>query len=260
MKTVLITGASSGIGAEFARVFAQNSYQLVLVARRKEKLEALANELSEKYKVKTYIFPFDLSQPGAADAVLEYVKGQGITIDTLVNNAGFGDFGPFLETNWEKENQMMQLNMVALTHLTKVFAKEMVEKNIKGAILNVASTAAFQPGPLWAVYFATKAYVLSFTEAIAFEFRNQGIKVTALCPGPTESEFGAVANVVSSDLFDSKIPDSRQVAKFGFKQLMKNKTVAVHGFKNRFLALFLLRFTPRKMVPWMVYRMSKPKN
>ncbi len=239
---------------------AENKYNLVLVARRKEKLETLANELSEKYRVKTYIFPFDLSRSGSADAVLEFVKGEGINIDTLVNNAGFGDFGDFLETKWEKEEQMMQLNMITLTHLTKIFAREMVKNNIKGSILNVASTAAFQPGPLWAVYFATKAYVLSFTEAIAFEFRSKGIQVTALCPGPTESEFGAVANVASSGLFDSNIPGSRQVAEFGFKQLMKNKTIAVHGFKNRFLALFLLRFTPRKMVPWMVYQMSKPKN
>ncbi len=248
-KYALITGASQGIGYEFAVVLAQMGYNLILVARNEEKLAKIQTELTQKNNIKVLYSAQDLSQASACEAV--FTTFQDKNIEILINNAGFGDFGDFVESNWIKQNEMMQLNMVSLTHLTHLFLPKMVaQKN--GKIMNIASTASFQPGPLMAVYYATKSYVLSFSEAIGKELENTGVTVTALCPGPTTSGFQAAASLEESKLVKGKkLPTAQEVAVFGIKAMMKGKSVAVHGFQNNFLA-GLVKFLPRKMVLSMV--------
>lgn len=256
MKTALITGASGGIGYELARVFAQHKHNLVLVARSAAKLELLAQQQQQEFGIKAFVVAADLSLPQAAAAVFEQLQKENIRIDFLVNNAGFGNYGLFMETDWPKEEQMINLNITALTHFTKVFGQKMV-RNRSGRILNVASTAAFQPGPLMAVYFATKAYVLSFSEAIANELQGTGVTVTALCPGPTESGFVEAAALHNSKLFKGKkIAASREVAEYGYQVLMRGRIVAVQGTTNRVMAN-LVKFFPRKWVTAMARKISE---
>ncbi|GAA4278467.1 SDR family NAD(P)-dependent oxidoreductase [Aquimarina mytili] len=246
-KTALITGASSGIGLELARVHASKGDNLVLVARNQTKLEAIKLEIEKKYEIDVLIIVKDLSTPNATQSVFDETQQKGIQVDFLINNAGFGDFGMFYETDWEKEHNMITLNITAVTEFTKLYLKEMVKRN-SGKIMNVASTAAFQPGPTMAVYYATKAYVLHFSEAIANELKDKKITVTALCPGATESGFQSVAQMKESKLVKGKkLPSSKSVALYGYKAMMKGKTVAIHGFMNRVLANSV-RFMPRKMV------------
>lgn len=247
MKTALITGASSGIGYELAKIHAAKGGNLVLVARSKAKLDELKIELEKQFKITVYILGKDLSLPDAAQEVYEETTAQQIKIDYLINNAGFGTFGMFAITDWDKELQMLHLNIIALTQLTKLYVKDMV-KHKSGKIMNVASTAAFQPCPTMSVYAATKAYVLSFTEAIANEVRDKGVTITALCPGATASGFQEAANMNESKLFkDKKIPTSLQVAEYGYEAMLKGKTVAVHGTLNYIMAN-AIRFTPRAWV------------
>lgn len=246
-KTVLITGASMGIGLEFAYVFAKNGFDLYLVARSADKLKALASEIEAKYQVNCHVQALNLTLPNAAEEVFKACKAQHIEIEILVNNAGLGEFGFFAETDWEKEKQILDLNMLTLTHFTKLFLKEMVQRK-SGKILNVASTAAFQPGPTMAVYYASKAYVLSFSEAISNELEGSGVTVTCLCPGPTASNFQNTANLGESKLVKGrKLPGSKEVAEYGYQALMQGEVVAIHGFMNAFMA-FLTRFTPRFLV------------
>lgn len=260
MKTALITGASSGIGYELAKVFARHTHNLVLVARSAGKLEKLAEMLQADYNIQATVLPLDLSLPDAAEDIYKELRNRNIRIDYLVNNAGFGNFGYFTQTDWQKEEQMINLNITALTHFTKLFVPDMVARK-SGRILNVASTAAFQPGPLMAVYYATKAYVLSFSEAIANELQGTGVTVTALCPGPTKSGFLEAAALQDSKLFKSrlKLPTSREVALYGYKAMMQGKTVAVHGKTNWLLAQ-AVRFVPRKWVVQMVHKMSERES
>lgn len=247
MATALITGASNGIGLELAKVHASKGDDLVLVARNKSKLEELKKELEEQHKINVYTIGKDLSQTNAAQEVYDEIIRQNIQIDYLINNAGFGDFGMFVETDWNKELQMINLNIAALTQFTKLFLKDMVKRG-SGKIMNVASTAAFQSGPTMAVYFATKAYVLSFSEAVDNEVRDKGVTVTTLCPGATESGFQAAAAMEESGLVkNKKLPTSKEVAEYGYAAMMKGKTVAIHGLKNWLLATSV-RFTPRFMV------------
>jgi uncharacterized protein len=201
-KSVLITGASSGIGLNFSHKFAESGHDVILVARSEGKLRTLALELESKYGVRAYVFTSDLSEPGASKVLYDKVKAQGTQVDILINNAGFGLFGEFEETELSKELDMIQVNITALTELSKYVGQEMVARK-SGQILNVASTAAFQPGPLMAVYYATKAYVLSFSEALANEWATHGVKVTALCPGATRTGFSDAAELQSSKLFQS---------------------------------------------------------
>ncbi|MEW7290529.1 SDR family NAD(P)-dependent oxidoreductase [Aquimarina sp. 2304DJ70-9] len=246
-KTALITGASNGIGLELARVHASKGDNLVLIARNQIKLEELKSELEKQHGVSAMIITKDLSAPNAAQEVFDETNQKGIQVDFLINNAGFGDFGMFYETDWNKEHKMIELNITTLTQFTKLYVKEMVKRN-SGKIMNVASTAAFQPGPTMAIYYATKAYVLHFSEAIANELKGQNITVTALCPGATESGFQSVAQMEESKLVKGKkLPSSKTVADYGYKAMMKGKTVAIHGFMNRVLANSV-RFMPRKMV------------
>lgn len=246
-KTALITGASGGIGLELARVHASKGDDLVLIARNQVKLEALKTELETEYNTEVLIIAKDLSIPNAAQDIYNETMQKGIQIDFLINNAGFGDFGMFYETDWNKEHQMIELNITALTQFTKLYLQDMVKRN-SGKIMNIASTASFQPGPTMAIYYATKAYVLHFSEAIANELKDKNVTVTALCPGATESGFQAVAEMEESKLVKGKkLPSSKEVAKYGYKAMMKGKTVAIHGFMNAVLANSV-RFMPRKMV------------
>ena len=247
MKTAIITGASAGIGMELARVLAKAGHPLILVARSEEKLSALKNELEKKHRVSVDYLVKDLSEKNACQEIFDAVQLKKIEIDILINNAGFGDFSDFANADWEKLNQMIQLNITALTHLTKLFLPQMIAKRY-GRIMNVASVAAFQPGPYMAVYFATKAYVLSFSEALSGELKETGVSISTLCPGPTESNFMEVSNMSESAFIKGKkFPSSLSVAEYGYKSMMQGKTVAIHGTGNYFLAN-LNRFVPRKWV------------
>ena len=221
----LITGASAGLGVEFARHLAKRGERLVLVARRKERLDALVAELGNARAV-----ALDLGQAGAADTLFADLGAHGEHIDTLVNNAGFGLSGKFAALDGPRQRAMIELNIGALTELTHAVLPGMIERG-RGAILNVASTAAFQPGPGMAVYFATKAFVLSFTEALHEELRGSGIRVTALCPGPTATEFGEVAGL--SNGFAKYSPDAAAVVRAGLKALDRNRAVAIPGLANK---------------------------
>ncbi|MFZ4613558.1 MAG: SDR family NAD(P)-dependent oxidoreductase [Bacteroidia bacterium] len=247
MTTALITGASNGIGLELAKIHASKGGNLVLVARNKSKLDELKKELENQYKVSVYIIGKDLSVFNSAQEVYDETNKQNIKIDYLINNAGFGDFGMFVDSDWNKELQMINLNITALTQFTKLYLQEMV-KHRSGKIMNVASTAAFQPGPIMAVYFATKAYVLSFSEAVNNEVSDKGVTVTTLCPGATESGFQAAAAMEESNLVKGrKLPTSKEVAEYGYAAMLKGKTVAIYGLMNWILANSV-RFTPRSLV------------
>ena len=235
MAMALITGASSGIGLELARVFAKNGIDVILAARSEDKLKALAKELTDHYGIKAEGMASDLSVQGAAQVLYDQVKKKGWVIDYLVNNAGFGTSGAFAQSDWAQEAAMLNVNMVALTHLTRLFLPDLRAQK-RGRILNVASTAAFQPGPFMAGYFATKAYVLSFSEALAEELSGTGVTVTALCPGPTQSGFQDRANLGGSRLFSYRtLPTSAAVAQFGYRAMQKGKRVAIHGLWNKML-------------------------
>lgn len=245
-KTALITGSSNGIGYELAKIHAVKGDNLVLIARNKGKLDELKSELEQKHKVQVFTIEKDLSVPGAAREVYDELKKQSISVDYLINNAGFGDIGFFAESDWIKQEKMINLNVITLTYLTRLFLPEMISRG-SGKILNVASTASFQPGPTMSVYFATKAYVLSFSEAIDNEVRDKGITVTTLCPGSTESGFHAAASGETRKLKDRKLSSARRVAEYGYRAMMKGKTVAIPGLKNAIMATSV-RFMPRALV------------
>lgn len=246
-KTALITGASSGLGTEFARIHASKGDNLVLVARGKDKMEALKTEFEKQFGISVYVISKDLSVQSAPKEVYDELEVQKIHIDYLINNAGFGDFGVFAECDWKKQFQMINLNIMALTYLTRLFLPDLV-KNKFGKILNIASTAAFQPGPTMSIYFATKAFVLSFSESIANELKGTNVTVTALCPGATETGFKAAAALDNSNLFKgNQIATSKDVAEFGYNSMMKGKTVVVHGFVNTLMSQSV-RFAPRNIV------------
>lgn len=256
-QTALITGASSGIGLELAKLFAADGYDLVLVARREDKLKELASELATKHQTKSTIVSADLTKPSAGAAIAGSLEARKLTVDVLVNNAGFGTWGPFANSPLENEMQMIAVNVAALTELTRRFLPGMIQRK-RGRILNVASTAAFQPGPLMAVYYATKAFVLSLSEALANETKGTGVTVTALCPGPTESGFQAAAKMEDSKLVQNKMPTSQAVAEAGYRALMRGKRVYVHGFGNRVMAKGA-SFVPRAMLLSVVRSMQERK-
>lgn len=232
-KTALITGASSGIGRDLATVFAREGFDLIITARREKRLEEIKAELECDYNCKVDIYPCDLSKGDAPERLYNFVKDLHVRINVLVNNAGIGDFGFFQNSDWEKNATMLNLNITSLTHLTHLFLPDLMSHE-KSYIMNVASTAAFQPGPLMSVYYASKHFVLAFSEAIANELSESGVVVSALCPGPTSSEFQDVSNMDKSKLFELfPVADSADVAEFGYKSLMKEKRVAIYGFLNK---------------------------
>ena len=246
-STALITGASSGIGYELAKLFAKDKHNLVLVARSESKLAQFADDLRRQFGVAVTPVALDLTNANAPQLLFERLQSARIGIDVLVNNAGYGTMGEFAGVPWEESLGQIQLNITALTHLTKLFLPSMIEKH-SGKILNVASTAGFQPGPLMAVYYASKAYVILFSEALANELRGSGVTVTCLCPGPTDTGFAARAGNAHSRLFQWFRPMSAQaVARVGYRALMKGKTLVIAGFTNRLLAESV-RISPRKMV------------
>ena len=246
-KTALITGATSGIGYELAYIHANQGGNVVLVARSKDKLEQIKKDLENKYKIDVYIIEKDLSLKDSAKNVYDELIKNNITVDYLINNAGFGDYGFFNESDWGKLDQMINLNITALTQLTKLFLSDMIKRQ-EGKIMNVASTAAFQSGPTMAVYYATKAYVLSFSEAINNEVKNSRVTVTTLCPGATQSGFQEAASLQESRLVKGrKLPTSKEVAEYGYNAMLKGKSVAIHGIVNYLLANSV-RFFPRSAV------------
>src|ERR1700677_2180343 len=245
-ESALITGASYGIGLEFSRIFASEGYNLVLVARSADRLRQLASELEKNHGTRSLILATDLTEPGASAYVQEQTTRAGIEVDVLVNNAGFGQYGKLAENDLEESLRPIQLNVTTLTHLTRLYLPAMIERK-SGRILNVASTAAFQPGPLMAVYFATKAYVLHFSEALGNELKGTGVTVTCLCPGPTATEFHKRAKATGMRLLRFGSMDAHAVAEDGYRGFVAGRPVVISGFKNWLLAQSV-RFSPRRLV------------
>ncbi|TVQ25452.1 MAG: SDR family oxidoreductase [Spirochaetaceae bacterium] len=255
-NTALITGASDGIGRELARVMAREGWRLILVARRKERLDALAAELASG---DVRVIVCDLSMENAAQTLVADLGDEANRVDALVNNAGLGLHDIFWESELHSLRSMMRVNMEALTELSRLIIPSMIARG-HGYIVNIASVASFQPGPLMAVYYATKAYVLSFTEALAVELRGTGVSTTAICPGPTKSGFQAVAGTDKAPgMSGTRIPDSLVVAEFTYRMMLRRKTVAVHGVLFRML-VFVERFLPRGLVARLVGRFQSVRS
>lgn len=255
-RTALITGASSGIGRAIAQNFARDGYNLVLAARGVAKMQALADEIATRFKVEVTVIGADLETNDGAVLLHKAVKAKGITLSALVNNAGYGTFAEFKDSELSAELAMMQLNMNTVVVLSKLFLPDLIQT--RGKLLNTASTAAFQPGPYMAVYYATKAFVLSFSEALAEELASTGVSVTALCPGPTASGFQDKAAMHASALVRGKqLPTSEAVATAGYRAMQRGQRVYIPGAMNWIMAQSV-RFTPRAMVTRLVRMMSKP--
>jgi uncharacterized protein len=257
-NTALITGASKGIGLELAKIHAQKGDNLVIVARTLHCLHEIKNEFETRYGINVLVIEKDLTFGNAASEVFDELNGKGVTLDYLINNAGFGDYGLFAETDWEKQEKMISLNVTALAHLTRLFLPGMIARG-KGRILNVASLAAFPPGPKMSVYFASKAFVLSFSQAIHNENKDRGVTCTVLCPGSTDTEFHEVATGDRSRLKERKMDSATDVAEYGYNAMMKGKPVAIYGAKNRFL-IFLSRFAPREMIVKTTRKIQEKKH
>ena len=246
MPTALVTGATSGIGLELATLLARDGHDVVLVARTRERLEVVARGLTEEFGIRATVFAADLSSPEAPAEIERELESRGLAADVLVNNAGFGVHGKFADTPIEHELEMIQVNVAALTHLTKLLLRGMLERR-RGRILNLASTAAFQPGPLMAVYYATKAYVLSFSEALANEVKGTGVTVTALCPGPTITDFQRQAGIEGTALFTGPlVMDAASAALAGYRGMMRGDSLVIPGVGNNILVQ-ALRVTPRRV-------------
>jgi hypothetical protein len=254
METVLITGASSGIGLELAKCFAGDGCRLILAARNQDALEKLAEELRRKNKIEAIVFPADLSLPETPKRIFAELSAQKITVDVLVNNAGFGANGAFAELSLRRQLEMLQVNVGALTELTGLFLPGMIQRK-RGGILNVASVAGFMPGPGMAVYYATKAFVLSFTEALAEELPGTGLTVSVLCPGPTESNFGNVARGKKVRRIKTSKMSAEAVARIGHRDFRNGKIISVPGGRNK-IFIFLNRIVPR----WFPRKVIKSYN
>ena len=244
--TALITGASSGIGYEFAKLFAEAGYDVVLIARNVQALEALASDLQRRHGSTAHVIAQDLSHPDAPQAIHAALQRASISVDVLVNNAGLGIYGPFTQTEYLATHRLLQVNIAALTLLTRLVLPDMLARR-KGFILNVASTAAFQPGPFMATYYASKAYVLSFSEALVEELRGTGVSVTVLCPGPTRTSFQSRAGIEHINLLRAGLRDAGTVAKAGYSGMLNRRVVVIPGWPNRIIA-GLVRVAPRGVV------------
>ncbi len=254
--TALITGASGGIGYELAKLMSKECDTLILVARNAERLNEVKKEFEGASPVTVIVFRANLAREEAVEEIYRELENSHIAVDILINNAGFGDYGFFVDTDWEKASDMIAVNIAAVTHMTKLFLKGMIERK-NGKIMNVASTAAFQPGPLMAVYYASKAYVLSFSESLTNELKGSGVTVTALCPGPTATGFAAASNIHNTRLFKLLKPaTAADVARFGYDAMINGHPIAIHGMLNRLLA-FSVRLSPRKLVAAVVRQLHK---
>lgn len=255
-QTALITGASSGIGKELSRIHAEKGGNLIVVARREDKLDALKFELEKKYSVSVTTIVKDLSKPNAAKELFDEVQNLNIQVDYLINNAGFGLRGKFHELPWERQQQMINLNMVALTELMYLFLPQMIERN-SGKILNTSSTASFMPGPLQAIYFATKSYVTFLSNALAEELSDTNISVTNLMPGATESEFAQTSGMVATGLFEKTVT-ARSVAEDGYQGMLKGKLDVISGLTfSQNLMMKAIPFTPKKMLLKQIRQMQE---
>ena len=244
-QLALITGASSGIGLDLAKLMAP-SFDLIITARNQGELENIARELEAAHGNHVHVIPADLAKSDAPQQLFSEIERRGLQVDILVNNAGFGSYGPFTESDPQTDLDMIQVNITALTSLTKLVLPAMLERK-RGRIMNVASTAGFQPGPLMAVYYATKAYVIMFSEAIANELKGSGVTVTCLCPGATSTKFAGRAKMEESRLFKMGVMRSEDVARAGYKGMMARKGMVIPGVLNKTIAMSV-RFSPRKMV------------
>ena len=245
-KTALITGASSGLGLEFAKIYAKNGYDLVTVARSEGKLYQLKSEIEKTYDVEVVVYAKDLSEKDAGYDVFDFCLENSIQVDVLVNNAGFGDFANFVEADWERQYDMVQLNIVALMQLTRCFAPQMVKRK-HGKILNLSSVAAFCAGPKMSVYYASKEYVRSFSEALSEELKGTGVTVTALCPGPTSTGFEQAAEMKNSNMFTFFKPaTAKEVAEAGFKACEKGKALKYYGMPTKLMNIGA-RLAPRSV-------------
>lgn len=251
VATTLITGASSGLGWELARLFAADKSNLVLVARSREKLEQLAERARREHGVQARVLVADLADAAAPQAISDQLAAEGVAVDVVVNNAGFGAVGPIAELPLQRQLDMVQVNVVALTHLTRLFLPGMIERR-RGGILNVGSTAGFQPGPYMAVYYATKAFVLSFTEALAEELRGTGVRATCFAPGPTTTGFAAAADIEDKLLFKLGPMDAASAARIGYRGFRRGQPIVISGMLNR-LGAFGVRLAPR----WLVRKITK---
>lgn len=246
----VITGASGGIGLELAKLCAAAGHDVVLAARSKPALESIASAFERDYRVRATPLCADLADPAAPDAIFRAAPDASI----LVNNAGFGRLGPFATADWDTQASMIQVNVTALAHLTRLYLPGMIERHA-GRILNVASTAAFVPGPNMAMYYASKAMVFSFTLALAAELEGTGVTATALCPGPTETNFGAVAGSTRTNLFKGPVMSAADVAREGFKAMMAGKPEVIAGSRNRWM-MWGTRFAPRRMLTRVTKRLN----
>lgn len=259
MKTALITGASSGFGRHFATLFAQDGYNLVLVARSTDKLNQIKAELEMLYGIDVFVITMDLSAQDSAEKIFAITRAKGINVDILVNNAGFGDLGDFRHSSLEKQQQMINLNVLTLTKLCHIYLPYMVE-NKWGKILNVASVAAFAPGPGMSVYYATKAFVLSFSDALATELKGTGVTVTALCPGPVNTGFAAAAGFKNSVLFSGKEDGkAMRVSRYGYNAMKKGKAVALPDIVCK-AAAFGIRVAPRTLAKKFIYTVQSNRK
>lgn len=246
MDTALITGASAGLGVEYAKLFAADGHALALVARRRDRLEALARQLEEAYGIRAHVIAADLASPDGPARLLAELRRLAVEVQFLVNNAGFGTSGAFAELELERELEMIRVNVEAVVTLTRSLLPGMLARR-RGRILNVGSTAGFQPGPFMAVYYASKAFVNSFTEALWYELRGTGVTATLSCPGATATEFASVAGNDRSRLFRLGAASAASVARQGYRAMMAGKPIAVHGARNK-LVVQLLRLSPRAAV------------
>jgi short-subunit dehydrogenase len=245
-KTALVTGASSGIGAELARVHARHGGDLIVVARRRARLDALKAELESAQGIAVHVLAKDLTQPDAAQQIYDELQTQGVPVDYLVNNAGLGHYGLFHEQPWAENETLIKLNILALTALTRMFLPQMVGRH-HGRMLNIASMAGFVPGPLQAVYYASKAFVISLSEALANELAGSGVTVTVFCPGPTETEFTRRPEMKGVRLLQWEVP-ARTVAEGAYDAMLRGKTVVVPGIPSKFVIHGLLRLSPRSLI------------
>ncbi|SIQ14977.1 SDR family NAD(P)-dependent oxidoreductase [Solilutibacter tolerans] len=255
-KTALVTGASGGIGKGIAEAAARDGWHLVLTARKTGDIDAFAEDWRRRYGVQITALAQDLSLPGGADALFDALQARGITIDCLVNNAGIGVFGEFIDTSLDEELAMLRLNIEAPTVLAKRFLPQLVERG--GYLLNIASIASFPPGPYLAAYYGSKAYLRSWSEGIAEELASRGVGVTAYCPGPVRTQFADRANAKRSALFSGNhLPDGDEVGRAAWQACMQRRRLVVHGLLNK-LQVFAMRFTPRTLLAKIVRRVSRP--